>query len=1467
MSAYERNSRFSTANKYGSNSNLSISSRSYTPLRSSRASSNDRFSSSINRNERASSVTNSYTSPYKTPSSSYMYNTSSSNKYSPSSYNSSIRVRSGSTERSTGQMYTPLKKYSTGDRSNIMSTSFSIGDRKQLAKPPTGRSTNSYTSNNNSSISRSLYSSRNYSPVKSSSYSDIRNKVLSASSSTYTPSTSSSGYKSYQTTRSRTPSLTSYSNYKTRDYTTTSRYDDKEYLNNRVDEGYKKICKKYSSTNDDKEHLSKSNSSDDITTESDNETLPSEIVDLKIVGKIIDNIESEMEYDRKYKDLEIIPPKIDPKLLSNPTSAIDKFLLNAKIEENKKSGTLNDKAINNVKKESIALSKLKSIKMKNEESLNEINNNESSKSPQPFSYPLSTTSKDKEQNMLSINKSIQHNQNDKKILNGEKNTLIPKIRKAEDIITQKSTNQLTANTNILSRNMDVNNDTSISTTIILPDIPKNDNSNRLQRKDRINEHLEINKEIIKPPLLLVTQPSLPSTPRSPNSNVNWNSCFEINKDEEVNHEYEVDEVLSDEFYSDEEVTDESYDDDEELTDYEKEYSTDMSETFTFSLAPTSNNNPPPKGDLYPIDGSSLHIRSTTPLSISSYSSSFDFNPLEPPSSRTDSRGRVMRESMAKPAPVFTVSVHYDGMPEWEATSDDSGENEFTIRPHSSANGIYLSADDYSTDGSYDGERFHDTVDVGCTLTLCDRAANGSITDDSDSYYYDEEEEAEDEDEEYSYEEEEYSYEEEYCQEYDPDVSPYMTEEEMEEEEEEKDMVERLSVSPYQRFASPKPASEVGSESVDELSSAFELPSHELSDFIVENVGPIATAALKLEPTFTIPVVDNNIDVHDHLPELDAEYEEESSSFVYQESHPVEVAELKLEPTFTNPISDNKGVYYDRACPMRTERPKTDFARKAVIQPNKLETATVKTEKVEMKEDTKVENKKEMKFEINPQLNEINKKEVEEIKTVPKTQENIETKKTIPDKSDVRKSSLNMNEIERRKAEEKKNELEKKRTRGFGTVSTMTEKFKQAEAEAMTYKRSSVLAKRDEPRIKKPLPALIKPVINDTFEKQLEELKKQIRNDNDKMQSQFIDASKGLFESSEDAKRKLESEKYKNNPDTERLLKAGEEFKKWKENKAAEDKKRLDEEENSRKKPMTKIQQIQEAKKKAEEESLKNFKESERKRVVRKIVKKEVPIVDNEIKPTVQPKINNEVSGNKTNIPIIPKKEEEVPKPKVTKPTIKVEPTVKKPVNTDALDEVMTMLAPSTINKPLPVKKLVTNDENKAINKTEPNVINKPEPKVWKPPTTTTPETAKIPQSTEQKPSPVLSKIQNKIARAQDANNPRNRYGQRRRTQELVNFNEIETKPKIRSYQYHRKNRFIKKPYDIDQLMGWDKENTTFEKMEAMFQRENKNKIQWNDNIKIRRVPLQKIWISQLKDIDKLYKGSELRDIERTVNEI
>uniref|UniRef100_A0AC34RKI8 Uncharacterized protein n=1 Tax=Panagrolaimus sp. JU765 TaxID=591449 RepID=A0AC34RKI8_9BILA len=109
-----------------------------------------------------------------------------------------------------------------------------------------------------------------------------------------------------------------------------------------------------------------------------------------------------------------------------------------------------------------------------------------------------------------------------------------------------------------------------------------------------------------------------------------------------------------------------------------------------------------------------------------------------------------------------------------------------------------------------------------------------------------------------------------------------------------------------------------------------------------------------------------------------------------------------------------------------------------------------------------------------------------------------------------------------------------------------------------------------------------------------------------------------------------------------------------------------------------------------------------------------------------------------------------------------------------------------------------------------------------------------------------------------------RYSVRRKTDEIIlPVPESDLKSRRRK-QLPRKNRFIRAVFDIDAFFGWEKENSSFEKMEKFFENQLISKQTTNGTFlegKKRRVDPQKVWISQLTDIDKIYKASELRDIK------
>ncbi|VDN56580.1 unnamed protein product [Dracunculus medinensis] len=82
-------------------------------------------------------------------------------------------------------------------------------------------------------------------------------------------------------------------------------------------------------------------------------------------------------------------------------------------------------------------------------------------------------------------------------------------------------------------------------------------------------------------------------------------------------------------------------------------------------------------------------------------------------------------------------------------------------------------------------------------------------------------------------------------------------------------------------------------------------------------------------------------------------------------------------------------------------------------------------------------------------------------------------------------------------------------------------------------------------------------------------------------------------------------------------------------------------------------------------------------------------------------------------------------------------------------------------------------------------------------------------------------------------------------------NQIEANEKKphRSQFLHRRNRFIREPFDIDDILGFNKENT-FEQFEEKFAQSSRDKrklsVENTKKAKKRRVENRKVWISELK---------------------
>ncbi|KAI6207363.1 hypothetical protein M3Y96_00001300 [Aphelenchoides besseyi] len=118
---------------------------------------------------------------------------------------------------------------------------------------------------------------------------------------------------------------------------------------------------------------------------------------------------------------------------------------------------------------------------------------------------------------------------------------------------------------------------------------------------------------------------------------------------------------------------------------------------------------------------------------------------------------------------------------------------------------------------------------------------------------------------------------------------------------------------------------------------------------------------------------------------------------------------------------------------------------------------------------------------------------------------------LEDKSAIRKATVNMSLEEQRKAEEIQQELNRQKARANGSVSAMRDRFRQLtppKAELITYKRSAMLEKKEVERPKRTY-AIVKPMINDDFDKQIAELREQMKNKSSQLHNEYKDLSKGI----------------------------------------------------------------------------------------------------------------------------------------------------------------------------------------------------------------------------------------------------------------------------------------------------------------------------------------------------------------------
>ncbi|KAK6728949.1 hypothetical protein RB195_006169 [Necator americanus] len=1034
------------------------------------------------------------------------------------------------------------------------------------------------------------------------------------------------------------------------------------------------------------------------------------------------------------------------------------------------------------------------------------------------------------------------------------------------------------------------------------------------------------KNRLKPPLLTVTDASAPSEPTMTTVQL-WD-----------------------------ESTDCDWTEAEDEADYESDFEYSVSQTFSLKDCM-------PIGDLYPLSRSSSRC--------SPFASDYDSDSsmplfLLPLSRQEESRGRVDR-LLANPPPTFTCSITYDGQESWDEESLHSctdfsdeyfGRHSRFSRPSSSALGAYLSPTTYSSDEDYDGLHYHDEVDVGCTLRLVDKAAMRGDSDEDSEYYDDEEysdEEYWDEEEEYDEEyDEEDEYEEEAEDEEEDEMhsfeesaddesrrSPYplvvalpaeveddgMDLEEMEEEFEveatfevaEPKIIEKPEEKPEKHrevtYAKDLPLM-TEEERAEQLRIEEEQAAKAIKKRVVKD-GTSEKAGASRVPQHVEPAEENvALDESGALPE-----EEIFELDVHQHEDETGLPEVNVVPTYVRPSTEK--VQEESASRFADKKVPTDFARKAVIQAPKLQTASV--QKVETKiapenspvppTSQKMVEKQLGKLPDGTRTDEEATKSgttrkaaignaAEEVKAKAEAAKEKETEeeklpKTSEDKSGARKSALNMTIEDAKKKVAADEEAAKQKARRLGTVSSLLNRFKTPEVkeEPITYKRSAYLEQKEK-ELERPKKKynIVKPAINDDFDKQMEEIRKQMKSGSTQFQSHLQDLSKGITITSEEMRKRTEDEKHKMIIDSVSgaFVKADEEKARWKERRDAETEKELARIEAQ--KPGRKKVVVEESKKVPE-------KPAEPKRTVRKITKDKAS-GDGSGKTAapaapvpsfaVIPKVAAAPAAAKQSIqpstsPAAPKVPNQAAAAAAAAAPGSAPATALKEQHVTGAARVAAPLSkPTSMEKPkIPRNDIVINEDNYDLFEAATAVATRgrkslAEIRGRKEPTPSSAAETKEVAAATTKTGPkgdgaTATKIRNALGNATnirktdspspkpgDSEKPAKRYATRRKTQEIVNAS---AEPKIKKRkQMYKRNRFIRNPHDIDVLLGWDKENT-FEKMEQMFMVAAKERVNGSTHRKRKRAPASKIWISDLTDIDKIYKASEIRDIIASANDV